>query len=143
MSECIFCSIIRGKTPGTRVYEDDDVVVIMDIKPITRGHMLVLPKVHRELLTEMNDDSIAAVFSIAKKVGNAVRKSKLACKGINYLLADGAEAGQEVFHAHLHVIPRYRSDGFWLHMPPGYEKKTPVEDLEKSAGKIRAALKSH
>jgi histidine triad (HIT) family protein len=140
MSGCIFCSIIRGKTAGARVYEDDDIVVIMDIKPITAGHMLVLPKVHKELFTEMDDDSIAAMFSVAKKVGNALKKSKLRCKGINYLIADGAEAGQDVFHVHLHVIPRYRSDGFWLHMPPRYENETSLEELEKNAGKIRAAL---
>ncbi len=140
MSGCIFCSIIRGKTPAAKVYEDDDILVIMDIKPITQGHLLVLPKVHRELLTEMDDDSIAAMFSTAKKMGNALRKSKLRCKGINYLLADGAEAGQDVFHAHLHVIPRYRGDGFWLHMPPSYERETDLEDLEKNAGKIRAGI---
>jgi histidine triad (HIT) family protein len=140
MSECIFCSIIRGKTPATKVYEDKDVLVFMDMKPITPGHMLVVPKVHRELLTEIDDDSITAIFTTAKKVSNAVKKSKLKCKGVNYLLADGAEAGQEVFHAHLHVIPRYRSDGFWLHMPATYEKETSNDELEKNAGRIRAAL---
>ncbi|MDD5340621.1 MAG: HIT family protein [Candidatus ainarchaeum sp.] len=140
MPECIFCSIIRGKKPATKVYEDDEVAVIMDIKPITAGHMLVIPKVHRELLTEMDDDSIKAVFSAAKKVGNALKKSKLRCRGINYLLADGAEAGQEVFHAHLHVIPRYRGDGFWLNMPSDYEKEMKPGELEKNAGKIRAAM---
>lgn len=140
MSECIFCSIIRGKKPATKVYEDNDIAVIMDMKPITQGHMLVLPKVHRELLTEMEDESITAMFTTAKRLGNALRKSKLRCRGINYLLADGAEAGQDVFHVHLHIIPRYRGDGFWLHMPPSYEKETSPEDLEKYAGRIRAML---
>jgi histidine triad (HIT) family protein len=140
MSGCTFCSIIRGKLPSTKVYEDKDVVVIMDIKPITQGHMLILSKVHRELLTEMDDDTITAMFTTAKMMGNAVKKSKLRCRGINYLLADGAEAGQEVFHAHLHVIPRYRSDGFWLHMPTSYEQETDLKELEKNAGKIRAAM---
>jgi diadenosine tetraphosphate (Ap4A) HIT family hydrolase len=140
MSECIFCSIVRNKTPATRVYENDDVVVIMDRKPITQGHMLVLPKVHRELLTEMDDESITAMFAVAKVVGNALKKSKLRCRGINYLLADGAEAGQEVFHVHLHIIPRYRGDGFYLHMPPSYERETDLKDLEKAAGRIRTAL---
>jgi histidine triad (HIT) family protein len=140
MPECIFCSIIRGKKPATKVYEDAAVAVIMDIKPITAGHMLVIPKVHRELLTEMDDDSIKAVFSAAKMVGNALKKSKLRCRGINYLLSDGAEAGQEVFHVHLHVIPRYRGDGFWLNMPSDYETEMRSGELEKNAGKIRAAM---
>jgi len=140
MSGCVFCSIIRGKMPSTSVYEDDKVVVIMDIKPITPGHMLVISKVHRELLTEMDDDAIADMFTTAKKVGNALKKSKLRCRAINYILADGAEAGQEVFHAHLHVIPRYRGDGFYLHMPPSYERETSTKELEKNAGRIRMAL---
>jgi histidine triad (HIT) family protein len=140
MSGCVFCDIIRGKKPSTKVYEDKDVVVIMDIKPITQGHMLIISKVHRELLTEMDDDTITAMFTTAKKMGNALRKSKLRCRAINYLLADGAEAGQEVFHAHLHVIPRYRGDGFYLHMPPSYERETTDKDLEKYAGRIRTAI---
>ena len=68
--------------------------------------------------------------------GTALKKSKLRCKGMNYLLADGAEAGQEVFHVHLHLIPRYRGDGFYMHMPPKYENETSTEDLERVAAKI-------
>jgi len=123
--------------PCTRIYEDDKVVAFLDIKPITPGHILVVPKKHSELLTELDDDLIAGMFKTAKKIGLALRKSKLRCRGINYILADGAEAGQEIFHAHLHIIPRYRGDGFWLHMPPKYESETTLKELEKVASKIR------
>lgn len=137
MSDCVFCSIVRGKSPAAKVYEDDNILAFMDIKPITKGHVLIVTKRHAELLTELDDELVGQMFKIAKKIAISIKKSKLGCKGINYLLADGAEAGQEVFHAHLHVIPRYRSDGFWFHMPPKYENETSRDELERVAMKIR------
>ena len=140
MSGCIFCAIVKGESPAVRVYEDDKTLVIMDRKPITNGHLLVIPKKHAEFLTELDDERVAEMFKVAKKMSLALKKSKLRCKGMNYLLADGAEAGQEVFHAHLHIIPRYRGDGFYMHMPAKYENETSTEDLERVAAKIEAAL---
>jgi histidine triad (HIT) family protein len=140
MSGCIFCAMIKGESPVTKVYENEHMLVIMDTKPITKGHMLVIPKRHAEYLTELHDDLVGEMFVTAKKAALALKKSKLRVKAVNYLMADGAEAGQEVFHAHLHVIPRYRGDGFYLHMPPSYERETDSKDLEKYAGRIRAAL---
>jgi len=140
MSGCIFCSMVRGQAKATKVFEDEKILVVMDIKPITNGHMLVIPKKHAELLTELDDEYVGDMFKTAKKVAKALKKSKLRCGGVNYLLADGAEAGQDVYHAHLHVIPRYRSDGFYLHMPAKYDKETSDDDLENAAGKIRAKL---
>jgi diadenosine tetraphosphate (Ap4A) HIT family hydrolase len=135
-SGCIFCAIVKGEAQATKVYEDDHILVIMDTKPITKGHMLVMPKRHSEYLTEMNDELVAEMFKVAKKVALTLKQSKLRVKAINYLLADGVEAGQDVFHAHLHIIPRYRGDGFYLHMPPKYENETSREDLERIAAKI-------
>jgi histidine triad (HIT) family protein len=140
MSGCIFCAIVKGESPAVKVYEDDKTLVIMDRKPITNGHLLVIPKKHAEFLTELDDERVAEMFKVAKKMSLALKKSKLRCKGMNYLLADGAEAGQEVFHAHLHLIPRYRGDGFYMHMPAKYENETSTEDLERIAAKIEAAL---
>jgi len=76
------------------------------------------------------------MFKLAKKAAVALKKSKLNCKAINYFLADGAEAGQEVFHVHLHIIPRYKGDGFYMHMPKEYEDETTTESLQKLAAKI-------
>jgi histidine triad (HIT) family protein len=140
MSECVFCSIIRGKTQATTVYEDEHVVAVMDIKPINSGHVLVVPKKHAELLTDLEDNIAGELFITAKKIATALKKSKLRCKAVNYFMADGAEAGQDVFHAHLHIIPRYRSDGFYLHMPPRYDKETSRKELEDAATKIKAQL---
>ncbi|MBI5046651.1 HIT family protein [Candidatus Micrarchaeota archaeon] len=139
MSGCIFCKIVRGEVPSIKVYEDQNILAFMDIKPINPGHVLVVPKQHAELLTELEDRFVGEMLIKAKKIGLMLKKSKLNAKGVNYLLADGADAGQEVFHAHLHVIPRYRRDGFEFRMPANYDKETDLADLERIATKIRKA----
>jgi histidine triad (HIT) family protein len=133
---CIFCDIIKGRAPAVKIFEDDKILIIMDKQPITEGHLLVMPKRHSDSLTETNDDVLGEMFRSAKKAGIALKASKLRCKGINYFLADGVEAGQDVFHVHLHVIPRYRKDGFYMHMPRDYEDETSLKELEKTASKI-------
>lgn len=110
----------------------------MDIKPINPGHVLVIPKKHAELLTELEDYLVSEMFIAAKKVGLYMKNSKLNCKGINYLVSDGADAGQEIFHVHMHVIPRYRGDGFSFRMPAKYnDGDATMKELEKTASKIR------
>jgi histidine triad (HIT) family protein len=137
MPECKFCRIIRGTIPSTKIFEDDDMLIVMDIKPITKGHMLIIPKRHVELLTELDDKLAGEMLILAKKAGLALKKSKLNCRGINYILADGAEAGQDIFHVYMHVIPRYRGDGFGLRMPEREEEDTEEKKLERTAVKIR------
>ena len=137
MSSCIFCKIVAGKLPSTKIFENESMVAFMDIQPITKGHILVIPKKHVELLTELEDSSVGRMFIMAKKVGTALKKSPLKCRGINYILADGVEAGQEIFHAHMHVIPRYRGDGFGLRMPERHDDETDQKKLENIAIKIR------
>ncbi|MCI0504140.1 HIT domain-containing protein [Candidatus Micrarchaeota archaeon] len=137
MPECIFCRIARGAQACTKVYEDDSVLAFMDFKPITKGHILIISKKHAELLTELDDNQAADMIVVAKKVGLALKKSKLNCHAINYILSDGAEAGQNIFHAHMHVIPRYRGDGFGLRMPERDEEEEDEKRLERTAIKIR------
>jgi diadenosine tetraphosphate (Ap4A) HIT family hydrolase len=132
--------MIRGKSTSTKVYEDEHVVAVMDIKPINQGHVLIVPKKHAELLTDLEDNIAGEMLITAKRIALALKKSKLRVKAVNYFMADGAEAGQEVFHAHMHIIPRYRSDGFYLHMPPRYDQETSRKELEDAATKIKAQL---
>ncbi|MDD5172235.1 MAG: HIT family protein, partial [Candidatus ainarchaeum sp.] len=108
MPECIFCKIVRGTLQSTKLYEDEHMIAFLDSRPITKGHTLIIPKRHAELLVELDDNLVGEMLITAKKIGKALKKSKLNCRGINYVLADGAEAGQNIFHVHLHVIPRYR-----------------------------------
>ncbi len=140
MPECVFCGIVRGKVPCVKVYEDDDLIAFMDYKPITKGHILVAPKRHVEFLTEMDDKAAGEMLVLAKKVGRALRASKLGVHAVNYIMSDGAEAGQRIFHAHMHVIPRYRGDGFGLRMPERDEDETDAKKLGRIAGKIAKGL---
>lgn len=139
-SRCIFCSVVRKTSPSAIVYEDSNMIVIMDIKPITPGHMLVVPKEHQELITELDDQLVGKMLIVAKKMGLALKASKLGCRGVSYLLSDGSAAGQEIYHTHLHIIPRYSNDGFYLHFPEGREEETTLEDLNRTATKLRAKL---
>src|SRR5512143_3343176 len=100
MPECIFCLIVWGKLPSMKLYEDEEILAFMDIKPITAGHVLVIPKKHVELLTELDDDLLGKMLAVVKKAGKALKRSKLNCRGMNYIASDGAEAGQEIFHVH-------------------------------------------
>lgn len=109
--ECVFCDIVEGKLPASRVYEDDRVMAILDLFPVRRGHALVFPKTHSEIMADVSDEDSERMFLIGKKISSALRKSELNPDGINFVLSDGSAAGQEIPHAHLHIIPRYIGDG--------------------------------
>lgn len=140
MSECIFCKIVRGSLQSTKLYEDEHMIAFLDSRPITKGHTLIIPKRHAELLVELEDNLVGEMLITAKKIGKALKKSKLNCRGINYVMADGAEAGQNIFHVHMHVIPRYRGDGFGLRMPERDDEGEDDKTLERIALKIRKFL---
>jgi len=140
MTDCIFCSIIRGDIPSKKLYENEYVFAFMDIQPVNPGHLLVIPKKHAAIITELDDKLIAELFKTARNLNSALRKSGIRCESVNFHLADGKSAGQEVPHVHVHVIPRFSGDGFGLKFPPDY--KTPKDHLkiEETAVFIRKAL---
>jgi len=140
MGDCIFCKIIEGSIPANKVYEDEFVLAFMDIQPINKGHVLVIPKKHAALVHELDDDSASKVFQAGRKISAALRKSGTKCEAVNLFIADGKAAGQEVFHVHLHVIPRFEGDGFGLKFPDGYESKPTGEELAEMAGRIKDAV---
>lgn len=137
---CVFCDIIDGKSPASHVYADDRVVAFADIWPVNRGHLLVVPIVHATHLADLDEETGAHMFRAGKRLAAALRASGLPCEGINFWLADGAPAGQEVFHVHLHVVPRFRGDGFGFHFPPGYAQHPTRSELDETAARIRQAL---
>jgi histidine triad (HIT) family protein len=116
--DCLFCKIVAGEIPGTKVAEDDRTVAFMDINPATRGHLLVVPREHARDLLEIAPDDLAAVASMGKQMAARV-KDKLGADGVNLLNSCGAAAWQTVFHFHLHVIPRYDDDPLRLPWVPG------------------------
>jgi histidine triad (HIT) family protein len=111
-ADCVFCAIAAGSAPASIVYDDADLLAFMDIRPVTPGHLLVVPKRHAPFLVDLDEATGARMFSVAMRLAQAVRASGLRCEGINLFLADGEAAFQEVFHAHLHVIPRFAGDRF-------------------------------
>ncbi|CAN5244610.1 HIT family protein [soil metagenome] len=107
---CIFCAVIAGEAPAVRVYEDDNYLAILDIRPIVRGHTLVLPKQHTVDLTDTPAETLAGMMTIGQRIAQAARSSELKADGNNIVINDGKAAFQSVFHIHLHVAPRQQGD---------------------------------
>ncbi|MFA6377733.1 MAG: HIT family protein [Acholeplasmataceae bacterium] len=113
---CIFCKIINGEIPSSIVYEDDDVLAILDISQATYGHTLVMPKVHFTSFLDVPHDVMHKVMDVAQRIGQ-VEIKLLGAKGVNILSNCYEAAGQSVMHFHVHVIPRYQEEeGFRLEM---------------------------
>ena len=140
MNKCIFCRIVKGEAPASTVYADDRVMAFMDLQPVNPGHVLVIPKAHFAGLSELDRETGAHMFKVAMRVAEALRHSRIRCEGNNLFLADGEVAFQDVFHVHLHVIPRSRDDGFGLRFGPSYGHKPTRSELDEVAEKIRAAM---
>lgn len=109
---CVFCEIVAGSAPAVRVYEDDDHLGFLDIRPFTRGHTLVIPKRHSVDLTDTPAPTLAAMLAIGQRIARAARASGLGATGTNVAINDGKSAFQSVFHIHLHVVPRRDGDMF-------------------------------
>jgi histidine triad (HIT) family protein len=125
MSECIFCRIVAGELPASFVHRDDRCAAFMDIQPVNAGHLLIVPLEHGAHLADISGDMAAHLMKVGHAAAAALRASGLPCEGVNLFLADGEAAMQEVFHVHLHVIPRFRGDGFGLKFHPDYYKRRP------------------
>lgn len=134
---CVFCDIVAGAAPAIRVYEDDDYLAILDIRPFSRGHTLVIPKHHSVDLTDTPPDTVAGLARIGQRIARAARRSGLHADGNNIVINDGSAAFQTVFHIHLHVLPRRSGDklSFAKNM---VLRRDP--DREESGRLLRAAL---
>ena len=140
MTSCIFCGILSGETPASFVYRDERVAAFMDIQPITLGHLLVVPTAHGAHLADIDEEIASDLMRCAYRLSAAVRGAGVPCEGVNLFLADGAAAMQDVFHVHLHVIPRFGGDGFGLVLPSDYPRRPTRDELDGVAAQIRAAL---
>jgi histidine triad (HIT) family protein len=117
---CLFCKIVAGEVPSTRVHEDERTIAFMDINPATRGHLLVVPREHAPDLLEIPDEDLEAVVRAARLLARRLTE-RLEADGVNLLNSCGSVAWQTVFHFHVHVIPRYGGDPLQLpwHPAPG------------------------
>ena len=140
MGNCIFCDIVTGHAPASVVYEDAIVVAFLDLGQINPGHILLVPRVHVSSAANMDETTGAHLFTIGLRMDQAVRRAGVRCEGVNLLLADGAAAGQEVFHTHLHVVPRFKGDA--LKIETGRPVRPSREDLDLTAKHIRRSYES-
>ncbi len=136
MDNCVFCRIVRGELPASKVYEDDLTLAIMDIQSVNPGHMLVLVKPHRENIYTLDADLAGAVFRTATRMAQAA-KTAFGCEGVTLFQANEKAGAQTVFHFHIHVLPRWVGDGMDLAWPV---KNPPREALEDMAVRLRTAL---
>lgn len=134
-SDCIFCKIVRGELPSTKVYEDDDVLAFLDINPVNPGHTLVIPKRHATDVFDAEDSDWIALTKAVRIIAHAIERS-LKPTGVNLTMNNRAGAGQVVFHAHIHIMPRFEHDGHKLWPGRAYAEG----EKEATGERIRAEL---
>ena len=136
VDDCVFCRIASGVEEASVVYDDGEVLAFMDLRPVTTGHLLVVPR-HASGLDALDVEAGAAVWRVAHRLARALRRSGVPCEGVNLFLADGEAAFQEVFHVHLHVVPRSVDDNFRIEAD---WRARPREELDRTAAAVRAGL---
>jgi len=138
---CIFCKIVSGKVPVYKVYEDDNTLAFLDVHPLSKGHTLVIPKIHVRQVEELSERDSEAIFKAVWKLTKYVQLATGTASsliGIN----NGPESGQEVPHVHVHIIPRSRGDaGEPIHATMRYRPTVSKEEMQKIAENIRSALR--
>ncbi len=127
---CIFCQIVKGEIPCYKIYEDDKVLVFLDIKPVNPGHCLVIPKKHLENIEEIDEEYLSHLVIIVKKIGNKI-KNNLNVLGYNVQVNNDPVAGQEIPHLHFHIIPRHKNDNLKLFPQKNYNTGEAEEIVKK------------
>ena len=133
---CVFCRIAQKQVPASLIYEDEKALAFLDVRPLSEGHTLIIPKAHYETVFDIPQELITYLHGITKRVALAVKKATEA-DGISIIQQNGEAAGQEVFHLHVHIIPRYEGQKL-----PSFSdvKETDREKLSQTAAKIRKYL---
>ncbi|MBI4775046.1 MAG: HIT family protein [Deltaproteobacteria bacterium] len=135
--DCLFCKIVSGEIPSTKVLENEHVLGIMDIQPMNRGHLLVIPKKHAANILEIDEEGYRAVAGTIHRLARAVEKA-LNPDGMNVLQLNGAAANQEVMHLHMHLVPRWEGDG--LTVSQWNPEPGDMAAIKETADRIRAKL---
>jgi len=136
-SENIFYKIIHGELPSYKIYEDDSLLVIMDLYPANLGHCLILPKVPCMDIYDLDDKTASLIYPLAKKLASAV-KNATGCDGINIIQNNGKASGQVIFYFHMHIVPRYNEDGIGWHNSK--QKDYSEKQFEDMAAKLVKGL---
>ncbi|CAN5741188.1 HIT family protein [soil metagenome] len=141
MNGCIFCQIVAAEAPASFVHRDELVSAFLDIRPVTPGHLLVIPNEHVVFTHDIPDATAERLFTVARRLARSLRRyGAVRSEGVNLFVADGEAAGQEVFHAHLHVIPRLPGDGFEIDAAAWRDEQPNRGQLDEIARRVRAEL---
>ena len=135
-ANCLFCKIVAGELPSSKVAEDDLTLAFMDINPWTRGHTLVISKEHAATFFDLSEQAAVAVIKTAHMLAPAV-KAAVEAEGMNLFQSNGKAAWQQVDHFHLHLIPRWFQDSL---TPPTKPQPGNLEEISQTAKKITEAL---
>ena len=135
--KCLFCKIVAGEIASTKVYKEDRVMAFMDINPVNKGHLLVVPKNHTATIYEIGPDDLMSVITVAQKLAKA-QSAVLGMPGLNLVQCNGWPANQVVDHFHVHLVPRWPEDG-WSHWH-GSLISGDMEEIKATAEKIKARL---
>lgn len=139
MERCIFCEIAARRAPASVVYEDDETLAFMDINPINPGHLLVIPKAHYRNIFDCPPAVAGKLLAAGARLAGPLR-AITRCEGMNLMIANEPVAGQDVFHIHLHLLPRQTGDGFGFRLPPGGFGHPARASLDELAAAIRKEL---
>lgn len=125
---CLFCKIAQKEEFAAILYEDEDVIAFMDIRPVNEGHTLIILKKHANYISDLSEEDFLKLFPIGYRILKRIKEVYPEITDFNFLIADGEDAGQEIPHVHLHVIPRKRKDGFGFKLPFGFLKRLISEE---------------
>ncbi|MBX6331299.1 MAG: HIT family protein [Gemmatimonadaceae bacterium] len=137
---CIFCDIIHGAAEVSMCYEDSTALAFMDIQPVNPGHTLVVPRQHYESFLDLPRDLGMHLFDVAMQLGPVIRRVS-GMEGMNLIVSSGATAGQDVYHFHIHLIPRCAGDGFDVPLPFAGSTMPDRTVLDAVAARIIASLR--
>lgn len=138
---CVFCKIHKGELPASFVYKDSDVSALMDLYPINPGHVLVVPNSHYQFFEEIPSATLAKMMSVAQDVQRSFQNAGVKCEASNVFLSNGRQAGQEVPHAHFHIVPRFKGDGHRMGFSPADPEESPRSELDLISQRIGAVIK--
>lgn len=136
MTDCIFCKIVAAEIPASIVYEDEDVLAFLDIRPFNHGHVLVVSKEHVRNLLDAHEDVLQKLITASQKIARGITTA-FGADGITLKMNSERAGGQDVFHIHIHIVPRYENDGLF---PPTQHKTYEGNEMNEVATKIKNAI---
>jgi histidine triad (HIT) family protein len=141
VQDCIFCSILAGSAPASFVYRDELVSAFLDIRPVTPGDLLVIPNEHVVSMRDVPEPAASRIFHVGRRLARVLSQGAVVrLEGVSFVVADGEAAGQDVFHAHLHVTPRFDGDGYHVEAAAWAQPPPSRAELDRIAAGLRGTL---